>query len=83
MGAAAPPWLLALLAPALVLSTPPTCTNIDFQDAELTVSNLGGTRACCNFCSYDSSKMCCPAKDETGDVTLALSPTLFLSPSLA
>ena len=60
------PWLLALLAPALVLATPPTCTNIDFEGAELAVSNLGGTRACCNFCSYDSSIMCCPAKDKAG-----------------
>ena len=80
---AAPRWLLALLAPALVLATRPTCTNIDFQGAELAVSNLGGARACCNFCSYDSSRMCCPAKDEAGDVTLALSPSPLLSPTLS
>ena len=75
--------LLAPLAPALVLATQPTCTNIDFQGAELAVSNLGGARACCNFCSYDSSRMCCPAKDEAGDVTLALSPSLLLSLTLS
>ena len=37
------------------------CTDIDFQDAELTVSNLGGTSYCCEVCPQNAQKLCCPA----------------------
>merc|ERR1719424_502816 len=45
----------------------PTCSDIDFEDADVVVSNLGGTKHCCNFCPDDTDYLCCPtmASDET------------------
>ena len=69
--------LALLLLPTLVLSQ--VCTDIDFDGAELTVSNLGGTRHCCTVCSHDAAgtTLCCPAKGKSGDVrTFAPTPLL-------
>ena len=48
----------------------PTCSDIDFEDADVVVSNLGGTKHCCNLCSDDTDYLCCPtvASDETSMV---------------
>ena len=38
-----------------------TCTDIDFKEADVTVSNLGGTDHCCNICG---DFLCCPTVNE-------------------
>ena len=38
-----------------------TCTDIDFDKADVTVSNLGGTDHCCNICG---DFLCCPTVNE-------------------
>ena len=40
------------------------CTDIDFEGAELTVSNLGGSEYCCNVCPHNAQQLCCPTKGE-------------------
>ena len=38
-----------------------TCTDIDFDKADVTVSNLGGTDNCCTICG---DFLCCPTINE-------------------
>jgi len=60
-----------LLASALVLSQAPrkasVCTDIDFDTADVTVSNFGDDKYCCNLCNKDdASLLCCPTLDKDG-----------------
>ena len=41
-----------------------TCTDIDFKEADVTVSNLGGTDHCCNICG---AFLCCPTINENNN----------------
>jgi hypothetical protein len=67
-----------LLASALVLSQASVCTDIDFDTADVTVSNFGADKYCCNICSNDASLLCCPTLDEDGSVARAIYLYLYL-----
>lgn len=41
-----------------------TCTDIDFDKADVTVSNLGGTDNCCTICG---DFLCCPTINENNN----------------
>ena len=66
-----------LLASALVLSQAPrkasVCTDIDFDTADVTVSNFGDDKYCCNLCNKDdASLLCCPTLDKDGTTARAI-----------
>ena len=58
-----------------------TCTDIDFEDADVTVSNLGGTDHCCTWCdgSASSGYLCCPTIREDGGMVRAPPPPVQMS----
>lgn len=61
-----------LLASALVLSQASVCTDIDFDTADVTVSNFGADKYCCNLCKADDlSLLCCPTLDSDGSTARA------------
>ena len=69
-----------LLASALVLSQAPrkasVCTDIDFDTADVTVSNFGDDKYCCNLCNKDdASLLCCPTLDKDGTIPPILTAT--------
>ena len=43
------------------------CTNVDFDTATLDVSNMGGSQYCCVECADDTSKLCCPTRNNKGE----------------
>ena len=53
-----------------------TCTDIDFDDADVTVSNLGGTDHCCTWCegSASSKYLCCPTAAPGGGTDIVRVP---------
>ena len=57
------------------------CTDIDFDGAKLTVSNLGGSQYCCDICPDDGQKLCCPAKGAEGDQTVRTPPLHLARPN--
>ena len=63
-----------LLASALVLSqaSEHVCTDIDFDQADVVVSNFGGTKYCCNICSDDPGMLCCPTVEKDESVVRAI-----------
>ena len=63
-----------LLASALVLSqaSEHVCTDIDFDEADVVVSNFGGTKYCCNICSDDEGMLCCPTLEKDESVVRAI-----------
>jgi hypothetical protein len=64
-----------LLASALVLSQASVCTDIDFDTADVTVSNFGADKYCCNLCNADDlSLLCCPTLDSDGTTIIVEVP---------
>ena len=67
-----------LLASALVLSQASVCTDIDFDAADVTVSNFGATKYCCNLCDDEPELLCCPTVDTDESIVRATYLYLYL-----
>ena len=65
---------MLLLASALVLSqaSEHVCTDIDFDQADVVVSNFGGDKYCCNICSDDAGMLCCPTLEKDDSIVRAI-----------
>jgi len=63
-----------LLASALVLSQASVCTDIDFDAADVTVSNFGATKYCCNLCDDEPELLCCPTVDTDESIIIVKVP---------
>ena len=78
-GSVPPEYVLTDAPPTYVLTDAgidTTCTDIDFEDADVTVSNLGGTDHCCTWCegSASSKYLCCPTAAPGGGTVCAPPP---------